>query len=64
MTHFAYSGHFGWIVSWSAGLILRCHTALRNTRKSTKHNLDLAFNSLDAQRGLRGLDQEPMCAVR
>jgi hypothetical protein len=25
-------------------------TALRNTRKSTEHNLDLAFNSIDAQR--------------
>ena len=24
------------------------------TRKSTEHNLDLEFNSLDAQRGLRG----------
>jgi hypothetical protein len=31
-------------------LFLRCHTALRNTRKSTEHNLDLAFNSLDARR--------------
>jgi site-specific DNA recombinase len=30
------------------------------TRKSTEHNLDLEFNSLDAQlRGLRGLHQEP-----
>jgi hypothetical protein len=29
------------------------------TRKSTEHNLDLEFNSLDAQRGLRGLYKEP-----
>jgi hypothetical protein len=28
------------------------------TRKSTQHNLDLEFNSLDAQH-LRGLYQEP-----
>ena len=30
------------------------------TRKSTEHNLDLEFNSLDAQReAMRGLYQEP-----
>ncbi len=29
------------------------------TRKSTEHNLDLAFNSLDAQREARSLYQEP-----
>jgi len=50
MTHFAYSGHFGWIVSWPPGLVFTLSHRLRNTRKSTEHNLDLAFNSLDAQR--------------
>ena len=37
--------------------LLRCAIY---TRKSTDHNLDLEFNSLDAQpRSLRGLHQEP-----
>jgi hypothetical protein len=59
MTHFAYSGHFGWIVSWPPGLVFTLSHPLRNTGKSTEHNLDLAFIARRPARGLRGLYQEP-----
>ena len=38
MTHFAHSGHFGWIVSWPPGLVFTLSHRLRNKRKSTEHN--------------------------
>ncbi len=36
--------------------IVRCAVY---TRKSSEEGLELAFNSLDAPRGLRGLHQQP-----